>query len=264
MANTTVNKGEMTVNKKWLLSLVLVAFVALLAACGEDEGAKEEKEAGQSEEASQESGEKQKTPEPDLEGIPDVVAEVNGEEIKKKEFESTYKGQFQQAAMQSQMTGQELDQDQLKKQVADSLVGQELLMQEADKREFSASDEEVNNKLEELAKQQQVESADEFLKALEEQGMSEKEVKSQIQSQIKIDKLISEEAGDVQPSEKEMKEAYDKMKEQQEQMDSKQEVPSYEEAKPTIEQQLTRQKEGEATQKIVDNLREDADVTVNL
>ncbi|MYL50586.1 peptidylprolyl isomerase [Halobacillus litoralis] len=256
----------MTLNKKWLLSLLFVAFVSLLAACGNDEeGASDNKEQEKQEETEQaESGEQPEAPKPDLEGVPEVVASVNGTEIKKEEFETTYKGQFQQAAMQSQMTGQELDQDQLKKQVAESLVGQELLMQEADNREFTASEKEVNQTLEELAKQQQVGSADEFLAALEEQGMSEKEVKSQVKTQVKIDKLIAEEAGDVKPSEEEIKEAYDKMKEQQEKMDTEQEVPSYEEAKPTIEQQLTRQKEGQATQKLVDSLREEAEVTVNL
>lgn len=270
MANTTMNKGEMKLNKKWLLSLVLVAFVSILAACsegeGDSEGASEDKEAKQEEKKKEQegSGEQPEMPEPDLEGVPEVVAEVNGEEIKKEEFKMTYEGQFQQAAMQSQMSGQELDQEQLKQQVADSLVGQELLMQEAEERGFEATKEEVNKKLEELAKQQQVGSAEEFLTALEEQGMSEEEVRAQIQSQIKIDKLIAEETGDTKPSEEEMQEAYDKMKEQQEQMDTEQEVPSFEEAKPTIEQQLTRQKLGEETQKIVDKLREEAEVTVNL
>lgn len=267
-ANTTMNKGEMTLNKKWLLTLVLVAFVSLLAACGEKEGAsgdkEEEAKQEETEKESSESSKQTEAPKPDLEGVPDVVAKVNGTEIKKAEFETTYKGQFQQAAMQSQMSGQELDQDQLKKQVADTLVGQELLMQEAEKREYEASEEEVNKMLEDLAKQQQAGSAEEFLTALEEQGMGEKEVRSQLQSQIKIDKLIAEEAGDVQPSEEEMQKAYDQMKKQQEKMDTEQEVPSFEEAKPTIEQQLTRQKEGQATQKLVDNLREEADVTVNL
>ncbi|WP_446852225.1 SurA N-terminal domain-containing protein [Halobacillus faecis] len=262
-----MNKGVMTLNKKWLLSLLFVAFVSLLAACGNDEGASDDKENEKEKEEKTEqaeSGEQPEAPEPDLEGVPEVVASVNGTEIKKEEFETNYKGQFQQAAMQSQMTGQELDQDQLKKQVAESLVGQELLVQEANNREFTASEKEVNQMLEDYAKQQQVGSADEFLAALKEQGMSEKEVRSQVQTQVKIDKLIAEEAGDVKPSEKEIKEAYDKMKEQQESMETEQEVPSFEEAKPTIEQQLTRQKEGQATQKLVDNLREEADVTVNL
>ncbi|SFJ75554.1 peptidyl-prolyl cis-trans isomerase SurA [Halobacillus dabanensis] len=255
-------------NKKWLLSLVFVAFVSLLAACNGDEGASEDQEGKAKQEETEkeksESGDQKEAPKPDLKGVPDVVAKVNGTEIKKEEFEKTYQGQFQQAAMQSQMSGQELDQDQLKQQVAENLVGQELLMQEAEKREYKASEEEVNKMLEDLAKQQQAGSAEEFLTALEEQGMGEEEVRSQLQSQIKIDKLVAEEAGDVQPSEEEMKEAYDKMKEQQKQMDTEQEVPSFEEAKPTIEQQLTRQKEGQATQKLVDSLREEADVTVNL
>ncbi|MDS8765667.1 SurA N-terminal domain-containing protein, partial [Streptococcus pneumoniae] len=82
-------------------------------------------------------------PEPDLEGIPEVVAEVNGEEVSKEEFETAYTGQFQQAAMQAQMSGQEIDQNQLKTQLAESMVGQKLLVQEAENQELTASDEEV-------------------------------------------------------------------------------------------------------------------------
>src|SRR5690625_3863626 len=35
-------------------------------------------------------------PEADLDGIPDIVAEINGEEITKDDFESIYEQQFQQ------------------------------------------------------------------------------------------------------------------------------------------------------------------------
>ncbi|WP_173917594.1 SurA N-terminal domain-containing protein [Halobacillus sp. Marseille-Q1614] len=253
-------------NKKWFLSLLLVAFVALLAACNSDskssEGNKEGEEAKQEESAQE--GEQQKMPEPDLEGIPDVVAEVNGEEINKKEFTETYEPQFQQMAMQSQMSGQEVDQDQIKKQVAESLVGQELLVQEAEKQGYEATEEKTNKTLEDLAKQNQMESKDEFLSALKEQGMEEKEVMSQIEMQVKVDQLVAKEAGDTTPSEEEMKKMYDQMKSQQEKAGGEGEIPSYEEAKPGLEQQLKSQKEAEAVQKLVKQLREEGDVKVHI
>ncbi|MBY8910963.1 SurA N-terminal domain-containing protein, partial [Salinicoccus roseus] len=81
---------------------------------------------------------------PDLEGIPDVVAEVNGEEITKEDFEQTYTNQFQSAAMQQQMTGEELDQEQMKKDILDGMISQRLFIQEVDNRDMSASEEEVD------------------------------------------------------------------------------------------------------------------------
>ncbi|WP_226584677.1 SurA N-terminal domain-containing protein [Halobacillus litoralis] len=263
MAYTTDDKGEMTLNKKWLLSIVLAVFVSLLAACSEDEGAADKKEENQ-EETSEKQSEQAEMPEPDLENVPEVVAEVNGEEIKKEDFEMSYQSQFQQAAMQSQMTGSKLDQEQLKKQVADSLVGQELLIQEASTRDYKISDEEVNKTLEDLAKQNQVESKEKFLKELEKQGMKEEEVMTQLRSQLKIDKLIAEEVKVEEPTEKELKAEYDKIKEQQASADTEQEIPAFEDVKDTMKQRMQQQQKMEGTQKLVKNLREDAEVTVNL
>ncbi|WP_041601471.1 SurA N-terminal domain-containing protein [Halobacillus halophilus] len=273
----------MTLNKKWLLSLSLALFIALLTACGNDEGSggdsnneeAQQEESSENSESSQEgegssqegeNSEQPQMPEPDLEGVPEVVATVNGEEIPKEEFTRTYESQFQQAAMQSQMSGQEVNQEQLKKQTAEGLVGQELLVQEANDRGLEATEEEVNERITEVVESNQgVESKEQFFSTIEEQqGMSEEEVRSQLQTQVKVDKLLAEENGDLEPTEEEIKQAYDDAKAQQEESGSEQQLPSYEEAKPTLKQQLTQQKESQAYQALVEKLREDADVKVNL
>ncbi|MCA1022217.1 SurA N-terminal domain-containing protein [Halobacillus litoralis] len=255
----------MTLNKKWLLSLMLAAFVALLAACGEDEGASDDnKEETETTQEEQQEGEQAETPEPDLENVPDVVAEVNGEKITKEDFETTYQGQFQQMAMQSQMTGTELDQEQLKKDVANNLVGQELLVQEAESRDYEVSDEEVNQMLTDLAEQNQMESKDKFLEELANQGMKEDEVLSQVRSQLKVDQLLEEEVSVEAPTDDEVKAEYDKAVEQQESAETEQEMPAYEDVKDKIKQNLQTQKQSEETQKLVDKLREEGEVTVNL
>src|SRR5690625_4390600 len=119
---------------KWLLSLSLSLLVLFIAACGSDEDnsaednndeSETQEESADDEGQAPEAGTEQaEMPEPDLEDIPDVVAEINGEEISGEEFEATYVGQFQQAMMQAQMSGQEVDQDQLKVQTAEALIGQ--------------------------------------------------------------------------------------------------------------------------------------------
>lgn len=253
--------------KKVLLTIVLGGSMAAMAACGgeaeektSEEAAPQEETAAAEEEA---AGEQPEMPEPDLEGVPDVVAEVNGEEIGKEEFESAYTGQFQQMAMQAQMSGEEVDQAQLKEQVAESLVAQELLIQETEKQKLTASEEQTTAALEELSQQNGLESSEEFLAALKEQGISEEEVMKQVEAQVKIEQLIAAETGEVKPTDEELKTFYEQALAQQEQAGGE-ELPAFEEVKPQLEEQVKMQKEGEATQTIVAQLREEADVTINL
>ncbi|KYG59801.1 SurA N-terminal domain-containing protein [Planococcus maritimus] len=254
--------------KKWFLGLSLGTSLLVLSACGgADESAENENAQPETQEqapSGEENAAQPEMPEPDLEGIPEVVAQVNGEEVSKEDFEAAYTGQFQQAAMQAQMSGQEIDQEQLKNQLAESMVGQKLLIQEAENQKLAASDEEVNQTLEQLAQQNGLETTDEFLKALDEQGMKEEEVRSQVATQVKVDQLIAESAGDTTPSEEEVEAAYEQIKEQQEQMGSEEELPAFEELKQDLEEQVKTQKENEATQTLVAELREKADVTINL
>lgn len=263
--------------KKWLSSLTIIGTLIFLGACNNDEAAEEDtsKEENTEEVAKQEEGaaeegaaaegqEQAEAPEPDLEGIPDVVAEVNGTEIDKASFEEAYQAQFQQAAMMSQMSGEELNQDDLKKQVADGLVNQELLIQEADNRELGANDDEKNEMITELTESNGMESEDDLYAAFEEQGMDKDQVMEQVELQIKVDKLIAEETGEVKPSEDELQELYDQQVKQLEQMETEEEPPSFDEMKPQLEKQVVSQKEGEAAQGLVEKLKEDAEVEVHV
>ena len=237
-----------------------------LAACGGDTAEETNEEAAPQEEAAdQEAGDaaQPEMPEPDLEGTPDIVAEVNGEEITKEEFESAYTGQFQQLAMQAQMAGQEVDQAQLKEQIAESLVAQKLLVQETENQEITASEEQVNTELEELAKQNGLESSKDFLTALEEQGITEEEVMEQVEAQVKVEQLITSETGEINPTDEEVQKLYDEAQAQQEEAGGE-ELPAFEEVKPQLEEQVRMQKEGEATQALIAQLRESADVTIHL
>lgn len=255
----------MKLPKKMLLSLLIGASVLVTAACSDTDETANEETATQEQAAGEngETAEQPEMPEPDLEGVPDVVAEVNGEEISKDDFESAYTAQFQQMAMQAQMSGQEVDQAQLKEQVAESLVAQELLIQETENRNIEASDEEVNETLTSIAEQNGLASSEEFLAALEEQGLSEEEVMDQVASQVKVDKLVAEESGSAEASEEEIQEFYDQMQAQQEEMGGE-ELPPLEDIKTELEAQLVQQKENEAVQGLVAELREGADVTVHI
>lgn len=284
MTSNTLLKGVILNMKKWISGLTIIGSLLVVTACSNDEGAEdtssEEENATEETASSEESGgaaaedeaaqgeggegEQAEMPEPDLEDVPDVVAEVNGTQIEKPEFEEAYNAQFQQMAMMSQMSGEEVNQDDLKTQVADGLVSQELLVQEADNRELEASEEETTELLDQLTEQAGVESQEELYTMFEEQGMNQEEVDEQIQLQVRVDKLIAEEAGEIEPTEDELKELYDQQVEQLEQMETEEEPPSFDELKPQLEEQLVSQKEGEAAQKLVETLKEDAEIEMHV
>lgn len=240
--------------------MFLLLFLAIGVACnGDDEG---------NEQAAEETNEEQtELPEPTLDDIPNVVAEVNGEEIPKEDFEPAYVSQFQQMSMQAQMTGEEVDEEWLKEQTINSIIGTTLLVQESNARNYEASEEQVNDTLTELVDQYGFESEEELFSAFEEQGMSEEEVRDILQTEVKVDQLIQEEAGDTTPSEQEMQKAYDEMVAMQKQLSGDEEeidIPSFEEMKSDIEQQLIFEKEREATNQLIEQLREKADITIYL
>jgi peptidyl-prolyl cis-trans isomerase SurA len=257
------DRKEILMPKKLFLSAGLVLSLLGVAACGgdddpgaaaDDSGAVEEGAPGE-----------EALPEPDLEGIPDVVAVVNGEEILRDEFVTTYESQFQQLAAQAQMSGEDVDQEQLKSDTAESMVDSELLVQEADSRGFEATDEDIDDTLNELAEQNGLGSGEEFMAALGEQGMPEEEVMSHLELQVKVDQLIGDEVGDIEPTEDELRQLYDEAVAQQEEASEEEvEMPPFEEVRPQLEEQAVAEKENEAVQALLGELREDGDITVNL
>lgn len=243
------------------LGLAVAALLTLaLTACGGNDSDSAKKSAAD-EPTSQEAGG------PDLAGIPDVVAEVNGEEITKDEFVLLYTAQFKQAELQSQTSGQEPDEETLKKQAADNLVDTELLSQEAESRGISASDEDVDAELAALADQYDLGSTDELLTALEKQGTTADQARDQVETQVLIEKLVTDEKGSVEPTKKEVRDLYDQAKLQQEQMGEaagEQTVPPFAKVRDQLVERLTSDRIGKGAQVLVKKLRKDADITINL
>ncbi|MFW3385599.1 UNVERIFIED_CONTAM: SurA N-terminal domain-containing protein [Kocuria sp. CPCC 205274] len=250
--------------KKIMATLALVGSLSMVAACGAESDPAAQTSSGQ--EASQETGPSAAAaPSPDLDGVPEVVATVNGEDIGKDEFARVYGNQFQQAALQSQMSGQEPDQEALKKNAVESMVGTELLMQEAQQQGIEATEAQIDDALAAAAESNQV-SEDEFLAALEEQGTDREEVTAQLEQQVEVETVVEQEIGTFSATEEELQAAYDEAKAQHEQMPAESseaaEMPSYEEVKPQLKEQVVQEKEGTATQELVDKLHADGDVEV--
>ncbi|MEE6274517.1 SurA N-terminal domain-containing protein [Georgenia sp. MJ206] len=207
--------------------------------------------------------------EPDLESIPDVVAVVNGEEITRDEFIEVYESQFGQMAAQAQMAGQPVDEPALKQQTAERLVETELLLQEAANRGLDTSDEERSATLDEIALSSGMEGGDAFVAAMVEQGMTEEEVMEQVDIQVRIEKLIADEAGDTTPTDEEVQAAYDAVVAQQEAAgaasgETAPAVPPLDEVRPQVEDQVRSEKESTAVAALLEGLRESGDITINL
>ena len=244
------------------LGLVAATSMIVLSACGGsgDSSSDAEKDASASESpsASADAGTG-----PDLTGIPDVVAEVNGEEVTKEEFVPLYEAAFQQAAAQAQTSGQAPDEEQIKKQTADDLVSTELLAQEAESRGIEVSDDEVDAELESLAKQNQMGSADELLAAIEKNGMSADQARDQVETQVLVERLVEDEDGSTTPSDTELRAIYAKAKKQAAGQEG-QKIPPYAQVKDQIAEQAKTEQVGKVAQALLEDLRRDADITINL
>ena len=249
---------------KKLVATAAAASVLVLAGCSADEPADDAAAGSETSDQASPGPDAAAADGPDLDGIPDVVAEVDGQEIGRDEFVTAYEGTYQQAVQQSQVSGQEVDEDALKQQTAENLVNTALLVQAADSRGFDASEGDIDTELEDLATSYGMGSPGELLTALEEQGTSEDEVRSQVATQVKVDALIADEAGDTEPTRAELREAYDAAVAQAEQAGGEADIPPFEDARPQLVEQVRGQKQAAVAEGLLDELRQDADITINL
>lgn len=256
-------------NKKYIVSLILVFAMLALGACGSKDEPKVDKETKKEGgvdvsdlDLNSEGG--LELPEADLAGIPEVVAEINDKKITKEAFEVAYTSQFQQAAMQSMMSGEEVDQGLFKEMILETMIGQELLIQAANDAKLTATDEAISAALTELAVQNGLESKEAFVDALTEQGMTEDEINGLMVDQVKVDQLIASEVGEIDTTDAELQEVYDDIKKRSEEQETEEEFPSFEDVKTELVGLVQNQKEAEIVQAFVEKLRGKADITINL
>jgi peptidyl-prolyl cis-trans isomerase SurA len=253
-----------------VLGALSVAAVLTLSACGGSDSADAGQGAASSaspsdDESADDSAGAAEGPQPDLDAIPDVVAEVNGEEVTKEEFVPIYQAAFQQAAAQAQMGGEEPDEEALRKETADNLVDTELLLQEAESRGLEVSDDAVEAELADLAEQNGMKSTEELLKAVEAQGVSADQAREQVETQALVEQLVADENGPFEPTDKELRAIYDQAKKQQAASGGGgQKFPPFAQVREQLEEQAMNQETGKVATALVDGLRKDADITVNL
>lgn len=264
--------------KKWLATAGLTLSLVGLAGCSSGSGDGDAASSSAPDEASATStaGPDQAAATADLSDIPDPVATVNGEDVTKEDFAAYYESQYATASQQAQMGGGEVDTEQLQQDTLRTIVDSVLLSQAATEGGHEPSEEEVDTLLEELATSNGLSSVDEFYALLEEQGMDEATAREEAGKQLAIEAYIEEEADVEEPTEEEIRAYYDEIAAQQEgasggeddaaatSAPTESSLPPYEDVKEQIAQQLTTEKQSEATQVLIDDLRADAEIESHL
>ena len=148
--------------------------------------------------------------------------------------------------------------EQVKKQTINSLVGQTLLLQEADKKSYKVSEADINKQLDEIKKQFKTEK--EFEAALKQSGIDMKTLETQIADNIKLQQYVEKEVPAGKITDEEIQQMYDQYAEQGK--SSGQEVPKLEDIKPQIEQSLQQQKQQQKLVQQVEELKKNATIDI--
>ncbi|RAK09849.1 SurA-like protein [Halanaerobium saccharolyticum] len=208
-----------------------------------------------------------------------VVATVNGEEITSQQL--AQQANVNQILQQVSQVDQQLAQllasseagntvlEELQKAKLDNLIDNVLLRQAAEESDITLSQaekDEIYQQQKQSILQQNQMNEEQFQSILEQQGYeNEAAYKEEFSNnpQIKINKLIEEEVvANIEISEEELQQAYDENEEAFAQ--SGQEDTSFESLKPQLEQMLRQQKQNQAIQEYLEQLREDAEIEKNI
>jgi len=136
------------------------------------------------------------------------VAVVNGVTISKGEFDRELDFFVRRAAPGGQQLP-DFQMAKMKNEVLDSLIDRELLFQESQKKGIHVKPETVTEQLNKI--EQKYPNKDEFKKLLTDMGLTESDVKAQIERGMAIQELIDKEVADkITVSDEESKSFYDK------------------------------------------------------
>ena len=143
----------------------------------------------------------------EAETIKDPVAVVNGVKISSKEYEAEVDLQLQQASQQGRQIPDAML-PKIKADILNNLIDREVLYQESQKKNIAVNAEEVNSEIKTI--KDRFPSQEEFEELIAEMGISEAEIKSQIERNLAIRQLIDTQVIDkITVSEADTKAYYD-------------------------------------------------------
>lgn len=203
--------------------------------------------------------------------IDDAVAIVNGDEISREVFEDIVERMvlsYEQQGLSFEGEEGEAALDLLRQQVINSLVQEKVLLQEAEKKGYHVSDEEVEKELELIKKQ--FSSEEEYKTTLQDNQLTEEEIKRSLFSEMVIEQFIEKEVQEVTISEEEVRMMYDQYKAQMEaqkeegaeETEESLEMPAFEEIKQQLEAQIKQQKEQTMFSEMIEKLMEKSEIEI--
>lgn len=248
---------------KRLMTLCFMLVLAMvLAACGNDEDSASDSSDAEQEQAQKQAEEMQKKMEEQQVDPDETVATVNGTEIKGEEYNSL----LSSAQQQAQASGTDPTTDdaakELKDQVLKSLVGNELLLQEAENKNYEVSDKEVDEELK--SAKDQFEDEDKFKEALKATGSTEEEYKQQLKEGLLVTKYVDKELSPKEVTEDDMKTYYEEMEKQAKESNQEDSLPKYDDIKDQLKATMEQQNLQTVMLEKVDELEKDADVKYNI
>ncbi|WP_421384827.1 SurA N-terminal domain-containing protein [Bacillus salacetis] len=255
---------------KWKLAMLAGMISIGLAACGDNgENSKDadtentNQEQTEQTEQTAEMEEMQKKLEKQHVDEETTVAVVNEEDIKGEAYNTL----LSQTQMQYQQMGQDPTSEELapklKESTIDSLIGQTLLLQEAEKHGYKASDEEIQKEIDTL--KANYEDEEQFEEILKSNGLTMDELKSEVANNIKYTAYIDNELEVEEVKDEDVKAYYDQYAEQSSgSEDTEAQMPEFDEVKDQIRQQLERQKTQEVLAAEVEKLKENASIEIKI
>jgi FKBP-type peptidyl-prolyl cis-trans isomerase (trigger factor) len=187
------------------------------------------------------------------------IATVNGDDIKMSDLESGIE-QLTQAAIQQGFDATDPEvQAEVRSQAIDMMINTKLLEQEAVENDITINEEAVNARINELAEAAGGQEA--LLERLKEFEIDEAQLRTDVQEELTIRALLDTVFSDAGTAvtEEEIAAVYQNALAS----NGDQPLPPLADVAAQIEQQLQQTKEQEATETYVQQLRADADITIN-
>ncbi|MEH7085171.1 SurA N-terminal domain-containing protein [Neobacillus drentensis] len=254
--------------KKIIFPLIAGIMAITLTACGSnDKGAqsnnsKEQTKTAQTEEQDQEKQMKEMQKKLDKQKIDEkkTVAIINDEKV----LGSDYNMVLSSLQMQMQQMGQDPTSEeaakQVKEQTIDSLVGQTLILQEADKKGYQASDDEVEKQLAKM--KESYKDSTKFEDAMKLAGLDMTTLKAKTAENIQYMKYMEKEIPVEEVTDEEIQAYYNQSAQQA--GAGVQKLPKLEDVKPQIKQQLEQQQQQKQLTKRVEELKKNAKVDIKI
>jgi peptidyl-prolyl cis-trans isomerase SurA len=96
-------------------------------------------------------------------------------------------------------------------------------------------------------------------------GVTEDQARDQVETQLLVEQLVADEDGSSEPTEKELRALYEQAKQQAAQSGQKgQKIPPFDQVRSQLVEQAKAEQVGKVAQALVEDLRKDADITINI